>query len=122
MSSSSAPSFTTWRASSALISGSVVPMGNPIVLPILTSEPSRVYRARSTYVGFTMTVLNAYCLASQHSFIMSFFVAVLRMAVLSIMLASSCRVSFIFFTALCVGLGCSCGFVAKGFLCCLITY
>ncbi len=95
MSSSSAPSFMTCRASSALICGSVVPMGNPIVLPTLTSEPSNVYRARSTYVGFTITDLNPYCFASQHSFIISSFVAVLRTIVVSIMLASSCLESFI---------------------------
>jgi len=42
MSSSSAPSFVTWRASCALICGSVVPSGNPIVLPTLTSVPFSV--------------------------------------------------------------------------------
>jgi len=96
ISSSSAPSFTTCRASAALISGSVVPNGNPIVLPILTSVPFSVYRARSTYVGLTMTVLNPYCLASQHSLIMSSFVAVLRIIVLSIISARLRLVNFIF--------------------------
>ena len=42
MSSSWAPSFVAWRASSALISGSVVPIGKPIVLHILTLEFSIV--------------------------------------------------------------------------------
>ena len=112
ISSSSAPSFVTWRASWALISGSVAPIGNPIVLPTLTSEPSKVYRARSTYVGFTMTHFMLYCLASQHSFIMSSFVAVLRTSVLSIICARLCLVSFIFLVVLrCDGL--LSGFVSK---------
>jgi hypothetical protein len=40
--------------------------------------------------------LNPYCLASQHSLIMSSFVAVLRIIVVSIISARLRRVSFIF--------------------------
>ncbi len=47
MSSSWAPSFMAWRASSALISGSVVPIGKPIVVHILVSWFLSVLRARS---------------------------------------------------------------------------
>ena len=48
MSSSWAQSFVTVRASSALIWGSVAPIGNQMTVPTLTSEPFSVYTARST--------------------------------------------------------------------------
>ncbi len=47
MSSSWAPSLMAWRASSALICGSVVPIGKPIVVHIFVFVFSIVLWARS---------------------------------------------------------------------------
>ena len=47
MSSSWAPSLMAWCASSALICGSVVPIGKPIVVHILVFVWLSVLRARS---------------------------------------------------------------------------
>jgi len=68
-------------------------------------------------VGLTMTHLNPCCLASQHSFIISSFVAVLRTIVLSIISARLRLVNFISggFSAFCE-LGVIVGFVAKCFI------
>ena len=60
MSSSVAPSARAWRASATLISVVWLPWGKPIVVPTLTSVPSRIAAARFTSAGRTQTDATSY--------------------------------------------------------------
>jgi len=89
VSSSWAPSFTSFCASLAFVSVSVAPSGNPTVLQSFTFEFLSMWWASGTWYGLTTAQQNSYFFASVHSLMTSFLVAVGLISVESMMWASS---------------------------------